>query len=96
MTSSEADITQAWFGRAGSPQHHPSNQLCCLLGVTRQGGEVQFVLCPEDHVLGSDLQDGWGLQGRGDSKKSKLWGQCGPVFRPLVLPMKELQPALKV
>lgn len=66
------------------------------LGITRQGGEVQLVLCPEDHVLGSDLQDGWGLQGGGDGKKSKLGGECRPIFRPFVLPMKEFQPALKV
>lgn len=77
-------------------QNHPSAQLCHLLGITRQGGEVQLVLRPEDHVLGSDLQDGWGLQRGGDGKKSKLRGEHRPIFRPFVLPMKEFQPALKV
>ena len=80
----------------GSVQHRPTDQLCHLLGITCQGSEVQLVLCPEDHVLGSDLQNGWGLQGGGNGKKSKLWGQRRPIFRPFVLPMKESQPALKV
>lgn len=80
----------------GSVQHRPTDQLCHLLGITCQGSEVQFVLCPEDHVLGSDLQNGWGLQGGGNGKKSKLWGQHRPIFRPFVLPMKKSQPALKV
>lgn len=54
------------------------------------------MLRPEDHVLGSDLQDGRGLQGGGDSEESQLGWQCRPIFRPFVLPMKEFQPALKV
>lgn len=87
---------RGWTGNDGNQQHHPSNQLCCLLGITGQGGEVQLVLCPEDHVLGSDLQDGRWLQGGGDSEESKLGWQHRSIFRLFVLPMKEFQPALKV
>lgn len=71
-------------------------KLCCLLGITCQGREVQLVLRPEDHVLGSDLQDGRGLQGCGDGEQSELRGQGRAICRPFVLPMKEFQPALKV
>lgn len=71
-------------------------KLCCLLGITCQRGEVQLVLGPEDHVLGSDLQDGRGLQGCGDGEQSELGGQYRAIFRSFVLPMKEFQPALKV
>lgn len=54
------------------------------------------MLGPEDHVLGSDLQDGQGLQGRGDGEQSELGGQDRAIFRPFILPVKEFQPALKV
>lgn len=87
---------RVWTGNAGNRQHHPSNQLCCLLGITGQGGEVQLVLRPEDHVLGSDLQDGRWLQGGGDSEESKLGWQRRSIFRLFILPVKEFQPALKV
>lgn len=47
------------------------------------------MLGPEDHVLGSDLQEGWGLQGSGDGKQSELAGHGRAIFRRFVLPMKE-------
>lgn len=50
----------------------------------------------EDHVLGSDLQDGRRLQRRGDGEERQLGRDLGSVFLPVVLPVEELQPALDV
>lgn len=66
-----------------------------ILGVAGHGGEVQLVFGSEDHVLGPDLQDGGGLEGRSDGKQGQLGGRLAPVILALVLTMQELQPALQ-
>lgn len=65
-----------------------------LLCITGHGGEVQLVFGSEDHVLGSDLQDGRRLQRSGDGKERQLGRDLGSVFLPMVLSMEKLQTAL--
>lgn len=67
-----------------------------LLCITGHRGEVQLVFGSEDHVLGSDLQDGRRLQWSGDGKERQLGRDLCSVFLPMVLPMEKLQSALNV
>ena len=67
-----------------------------LLCITGQGREVQLVLGPEDHVLGSDLQDGRRLQRGRNRKQGELSRDLSSIFLPLGLPMQKLQSALDV
>jgi len=55
--------------------------------VDADGGEVQLVLGPEDHVLGPDFQDGGRLQRSGNGEQRQLGGRLAPVILPLVLAM---------
>lgn len=44
----------------------------------------------EDEVLGADLQDGGGLQGRGQGEQSQLRRDGLALLCPLALAMEEL------
>lgn len=66
-----------------------------VLCVAGHGGEVQLVFGSEDHVLGPDLQDGGGLEGRSDGKQGQLGGHVAAVIQMAVLAMQELQTALE-
>lgn len=80
-----------------NPQNLPISQInLSLLGITGHRGEVQLVFGSEDHVLGSDLQDGRRLQRRGDGEERQLGRDLCSVFLSVVLPVEELQPALNV
>lgn len=63
-----------------------------LLGVAGRGREVQLVLGPEDHVPGPDLQDGGGLERRGDGEQGEL-RRAAPLAAALG---QELQTPLNV
>lgn len=67
-----------------------------LLCITGHGREVQLVFGSEDHVLGSDLQDGRRLQWSGDGEERQLGRDLGSVFLPMVLSVEKLEPALNV
>lgn len=67
-----------------------------LLCIAGHGGEVQFVLGSEDHVLGANLQDGGRLQGGGDGEQGQLrWG-LNPIRARLALPVQEFESSLKI
>lgn len=64
-----------------------------LLCITGHGCEVQLVFGPEDHVLGSDFQNGGRLERRGDGKQGEPWRTAA---LQLLLTMQELQTPLNV
>lgn len=90
---------------------HCRRPLCCfrvdlservighhVLCVTGHGGEVQFVLGPEDHVLGADFQDSRRQQGRGNGEEGELRRGRAPLAVAWLAAMtvEELESALDV
>lgn len=52
---------------------------------------------PEDHVSGPDLQDGQGLEGRGNGKQGELRRRVAlAVALPTALPVEELESTLEI